>query len=226
MAGWDHRLYGMSLSKLWEFVVDREAWHAVIHGVEKSQTRLNDWTELNDNPVCKATKETQVYRTVLWTLWERARVGLFGEWHWNMYIIISETNHQSRFNAWDRMLGAGALGWPRGMGWGGRWEGVQDGEHIYTRGRFLLICGKTNIIMYSNYSPIKINKVILKKKKNTGVGWHSYSRRYSQPQNWTHILAGRFFTTVPPEKPSLLDTIKLISVILKGPPMENSPGVQ
>ena len=42
MAGWDHRLYGMSLSKLWEFVVDREAWHAVIHGVEKSQTRLND----------------------------------------------------------------------------------------------------------------------------------------------------------------------------------------
>ena len=28
----------MSLSKLWEFVMDREAWHAVIHGVKKSQT--------------------------------------------------------------------------------------------------------------------------------------------------------------------------------------------
>ena len=38
---------GMSLSKLWELVVDREAWHAVIHGVEKSQTRLSDWTEPN-----------------------------------------------------------------------------------------------------------------------------------------------------------------------------------
>ena len=35
-------LMGMSLSKLWEFVMDREAWHAVIHGVVKSRTRLSD----------------------------------------------------------------------------------------------------------------------------------------------------------------------------------------
>ena len=33
---------GMSLSKLQEFVMDREAWRAVIHGVTKSQTRLSD----------------------------------------------------------------------------------------------------------------------------------------------------------------------------------------
>ena len=32
----------MSLSELWELVMDREAWHAVIHGVVKSQTRLSD----------------------------------------------------------------------------------------------------------------------------------------------------------------------------------------
>ena len=37
----------MSLSELWELVMDTEAWRAVIHEVTKSRTRLSDWTELN-----------------------------------------------------------------------------------------------------------------------------------------------------------------------------------
>ena len=47
IVGWHHWLNGLSLSKLRELVMDREAWRAAVHGVVNSRIWLSDWTELN-----------------------------------------------------------------------------------------------------------------------------------------------------------------------------------
>ena len=77
-----------------------------------------------------------------------------GECHWNMYNIIYETSLQSRFDAWYWMLGAGALGRPRGMVQGGRREKDSGwGTRVYL--------WRTHVDIWQNqYNIVKLKKKI------------------------------------------------------------------
>ena len=72
--------------------------------------------------------------------------------------MLYETSRQSRFHAWYWMLGAGALGWPRGMVWGGRREeGSGWGTHVYL--------WQIHFDIWQNqYNIVKLNKINILKK--------------------------------------------------------------
>ena len=89
-------------------------------------------------------------------------------------ILSCEIDRQSRFNAWDRVLRAGALGWSWVKGWGGRWEGCSGwGTHEYPWLIHVNVwqnppqyCKVISLQLNKNY----INKHYKNRKKNTRWG--------------------------------------------------------
>ena len=72
-----------------------------------------------------------MYRTDFWTLWEKARVGCF-ERTASKHVYYQGWNRSpAQVGCMRQVLGVGELGRPRGMGWGGRWEGGSEwGIHV------------------------------------------------------------------------------------------------
>ena len=88
-------------------------------------------SKIPNNPICKTEKETQMYRTEFWTLWQKVRVGCF-ERTASKHIYYQGWNRSpAQVGCMRQILRAGALGRPRGIRWGGKWEGGSGwGIHV------------------------------------------------------------------------------------------------
>ena len=73
-----------------------------------------------------------MYRTDFWTLWEKARVGCFEITASKHVYYLGWSRSPAQVGCMRQVLGPGALGRPRGIGWRGRWEGGSGwGIHVY-----------------------------------------------------------------------------------------------
>ena len=105
-------LMDLSLSEVWEMVIDREAWCAAIHRVPKSWTQLSDWTELNWDSILKSrdiTLSTKVrlvksivfpvvmYGCESWTIQKAEcwRIDAFELWYWRRLLRVPWTARRS-----------------------------------------------------------------------------------------------------------------------------------
>ena len=111
-----------------------------------------------------------MYRTDFWTLWEKARVG-WSERTASKHVYYQVWNRSpAQVGFMRQVLEAGALGWPRGMGWRGRWEGGSGwGTHVNPWLIHVSVWQKP--LQYCKVISLQLIKINGKKKKKRILQW-------------------------------------------------------
>ena len=128
----------------------------------------------NNNPKCKTEKETQMYRTDFWTLWEKARVGC-SERTASKHVYYQVWNRSpAQVGRMRQVLRAGALGRPKGMGWGESREGGSGwGTHVNPWQIHVSVWQKP--LQYCKVISLQLIKINGKKSENVSLSVTSNS---------------------------------------------------
>ena len=127
-----------------------------------------------------------MYRTDFWTLWEKGRVG------WSERTASKHVYYQV-WNRWPvqvrcmrHVLGAGALGWPKEMGWGARWEGSSGcGTHVNPWLIHVHVWQKP--LQYCKVISLQLIKINEKKKINLSL-WNYSKILHRKEHFWTYFM--------------------------------------
>ena len=142
-------------------------------------------------------EQKKMYRTSFWTLWEKARVG------WSERTASKHVHYQvwnrspAQVGCMRQVLGAGALGRPRGMGWGGRWErGSGWGTHVNPWLIHVNVWQKP--LQYCKVINLQLIKIIGRKKKNCHMTQQSHCWAYllRKPELKRHVYPNVHCSTV------------------------------
>ena len=116
-----------------------------------------------------------MYRTDFWTLWEKARVGCFERTASKHVYYLGWNRSPAQVGCMRQVLGPGALGRPRGIGWRGRWEGG-SGWGIRVNPWLIHVNGWQKPLQYCKVISLQLIKVNEKKRVSGPTGPVAYSR--------------------------------------------------
>ena len=129
-----------------------------------------------------------MYRTDFWTLWEKARVGCFKRTALKHVYYQGWNRSPAQVGCIRQVLGPGALGRPRGIGWRGRWErGSGWGIHVYPWLIHVYVWQKP--LQYCKVIRLQLikNKIKFKKRcRKIKLTWNSTLRYPSMTHQWSH----------------------------------------